>query len=152
MKHKVRVLPKEEILNNRCNKYEFINFDEIAMKDKINKLIRDLVHYEQEIAEYMSLQIHLDFYALDIVELVMNLEREFNIQISDEECENIKTVGDVYKTVSSKSLLAANKTQNNAIEEMREFTNKYEGTDKYNDVMLAIEFGMQLNEKYYGKE
>jgi len=26
-KHKVKAIPKEEILNKRCSKYEFINFD-----------------------------------------------------------------------------------------------------------------------------
>ncbi|MEZ6142633.1 MAG: acyl carrier protein [Zavarzinella sp.] len=32
--------------------------------------------------------------SLDIVELVMELEEEFNIQIPDEEAEKIKTVGE----------------------------------------------------------
>ena len=33
--------------------------------------------------------------SLDMVELVMSLEEEFGIEISDEEVENIRTVGDV---------------------------------------------------------
>lgn len=32
--------------------------------------------------------------SLDMVELVMSLEEEFGIEISDEEVENIRTVGD----------------------------------------------------------
>lgn len=32
--------------------------------------------------------------SLDIVELVMNLEQEFDLMIPDEEAENIRTVGD----------------------------------------------------------
>ena len=32
--------------------------------------------------------------SLDMVELVMSLEEEFSIEISDEEVENIRTVGD----------------------------------------------------------
>lgn len=41
----------------------------------------------------------LDADSLDIVELVMALEEEFNLEISDEEVENIKTVGDVVKYI-----------------------------------------------------
>lgn len=33
--------------------------------------------------------------SLDIVEIVMALEEEFDIEISDDEAENAKTVGDV---------------------------------------------------------
>ena len=32
--------------------------------------------------------------SLDMVELVMSLEEEFGVEISDEEVENIRTVGD----------------------------------------------------------
>ena len=37
----------------------------------------------------------LDADSLDIVELIMALEEEFELEISDEEVEKIKTVGDV---------------------------------------------------------
>lgn len=37
-------------------------------------------------------------------------------------------------------------------EDLMLYCKKYEGTDKYNDVMLAIEFGMSLYQKYYGEE
>ncbi|MDW7651060.1 MAG: acyl carrier protein [Bacillota bacterium] len=43
----------------------------------------------------------LDADSLDIVELVMALEEEFNLEISDEEVENIKTVGDVVKYIEA---------------------------------------------------
>ncbi|MDN5317760.1 MAG: acyl carrier protein [Thermoanaerobacterium sp.] len=33
--------------------------------------------------------------SLDIVELIMALEEEFDVEISDEDAEKIKTVGDV---------------------------------------------------------
>jgi acyl carrier protein len=35
--------------------------------------------------------------SLDIVELVMAMEEEFEVEIPDEEAENIKTVGDAIK-------------------------------------------------------
>ncbi len=41
--------------------------------------------------------------SLDTVELVMEFEKAFNIQIPDEDAEKIGTVGDAIKYLSSKS-------------------------------------------------
>ncbi|HHX77406.1 MAG TPA: acyl carrier protein [Firmicutes bacterium] len=43
----------------------------------------------------------LDADSLDIVELVMALEEEFDLEISDEEVEKIKTVGDVVNYIEA---------------------------------------------------
>jgi acyl carrier protein len=39
--------------------------------------------------------------SLDIVELVMAMEQEFNISIPDEEAERIKTVGDAVRFIKA---------------------------------------------------
>ena len=39
--------------------------------------------------------------SLDIVDLVMSLEEEFDTEIPDEEIENIKTVGDIVKYIEN---------------------------------------------------
>ncbi|MBS3898882.1 MAG: acyl carrier protein [Dethiobacter sp.] len=39
--------------------------------------------------------------SLDIVELVMAIEEEFKLEISDEEVEKIKTVGDVVRYIET---------------------------------------------------
>ncbi len=44
----------------------------------------------------------IDADSLDIVELVMALEEEFDLEISDQEIENINSVGDVIKYIESK--------------------------------------------------
>jgi len=44
----------------------------------------------------------LDADSLDIVELVMGLEDEFGLEISDEEAEKIRTVGDAIKFIQEK--------------------------------------------------
>lgn len=44
----------------------------------------------------------IDADSLDIVELVMALEEEFDLEISDQEIENIKTIGDIVRYVESK--------------------------------------------------
>ncbi len=40
--------------------------------------------------------------SLDIVELVMAMEEEFDLEIPDEDAEKLKTVGDVQSYLSSK--------------------------------------------------
>ncbi|PKK92621.1 MAG: acyl carrier protein, partial [Tenericutes bacterium HGW-Tenericutes-6] len=39
--------------------------------------------------------------SIDAVELIMNIEDEFNVQVSDEEAQNIKTVGDLVKYIEA---------------------------------------------------
>lgn len=41
--------------------------------------------------------------SLDIVELVMTMEEEFDLDIPDEDAEKMKTVGDVIKYIGTKS-------------------------------------------------
>ncbi len=40
--------------------------------------------------------------SLDVVELVMALEQEFELEIPDEEAEQIETVGDIFKYIEEK--------------------------------------------------
>jgi len=40
--------------------------------------------------------------SLDIVELIMAMEEEFDVEIPDEDAEKLKTVGDVQTYMSSK--------------------------------------------------
>ena len=41
--------------------------------------------------------------SLDLVELVMALEQEFDLEIDDDEVENIKTVGDAVRYIKDKA-------------------------------------------------
>lgn len=40
--------------------------------------------------------------SLDVVELIMALEQEFDMEIPDEEAENIQTVGDVHEYIQKR--------------------------------------------------
>lgn len=41
--------------------------------------------------------------SLDVVDLIMSLEEEFEIEIPDEDVEHMKTVGDIVKYVEDKT-------------------------------------------------
>lgn len=40
--------------------------------------------------------------SLDVVDLVMSMEEEFDIEIPDDQVENIKTVGDIVRYIEEK--------------------------------------------------
>lgn len=46
-------------------------------------------------------ELYLD--SLDVVELVMDLEDEFNVSISDEDAEGLRTVGQLFEYIETHS-------------------------------------------------
>lgn len=53
----------------------------------------------EQVTQETSFQADLQADSLDIVELVMEIEDEFNVSIPDEDAEGIKTVGDAVKYI-----------------------------------------------------
>ncbi len=66
-------------------------------------LVEQLGVDENEVTEEASFQEDLDADSLDLVELIMELEDQFNIKISDEDAQKIQTVGQAVDYVSKQS-------------------------------------------------
>jgi acyl carrier protein len=64
-------------------------------QERLRKLIAEQLRVdEEEVVPEASFIEDLNADSLDLVELIMTLEEEFNIKISDEDAENIRTVQD----------------------------------------------------------
>lgn len=73
------------------------------IQDRVKNIICDQLAVEQEkVTETASFIDDLGADSLDIVELVMTMEEEFELDIPDEDAEKMKTVGDVVAYVKAK--------------------------------------------------
>ncbi len=71
--------------------------------DKVKQLIPEqLVVKADDITEASNIQDDLGADSLDVVDLVMALEDEFDVEIPEDQVENIKTVGDIVKFIEDK--------------------------------------------------
>jgi len=72
--------------------------------EKVKKIIVDQLGVEEdEITMESSFIDDLGADSLDIVELIMALEEEFDLEIPDSEAEKITTVGDVVEYIKNNS-------------------------------------------------
>ncbi len=72
-------------------------------QERVKNIICDQLAVEAEkVTDTASFIDDLGADSLDIVELVMTMEEEFELDIPDEDAEKMKTVGDVVSYIKSK--------------------------------------------------
>lgn len=71
--------------------------------EKVKKLLAEQLNISPEIITLKSKVIEdLGADSLDVVEMLMVLEEEFNITVTDEESLTMKTVGDIVNLIDKK--------------------------------------------------
>ena len=74
----------------------------MSIEDKIKKIIAEKLSVEMsEVVPDASFVDDLGADSLDLVELVMTMEEEFDVDISDEDAEQLVTVQDAIKYVQA---------------------------------------------------
>jgi len=72
--------------------------------EKVRKLLAEQLNLDEEkILETSKVIDDLGADSLDVVEMLMTLEEQFDVTVSDEESVNMKTVGDIVKLIDSKT-------------------------------------------------
>ena len=71
--------------------------------ERVNNIVNDVLGVETDaIKETSSFEQDLGADSLDIVDMLIKIEKEFEITINDEEAEKVETVGEVYDIVQRK--------------------------------------------------
>lgn len=69
--------------------------DQGPIDERLKKIISEQLGVdESQVTPNASFEEDLNADSLDLVELIMSLEEEFGIEISEEDAEKIRTVGD----------------------------------------------------------
>ncbi|MFA6808725.1 MAG: acyl carrier protein [Eubacteriales bacterium] len=70
--------------------------------EKVKDIVVEQLGVDKEELSMETTFQSLNADSLDIVELVMALEEEFNLDIADEEVENIKAIADIVNYINNK--------------------------------------------------
>jgi acyl carrier protein len=74
----------------------------MSVEDKVKKIIADKLSVDmEEVVPQASFVEDLGADSLDLVELIMSMEEEFDIDISDEDAEKLITVQDAFDYINA---------------------------------------------------
>lgn len=71
--------------------------------DKVKAILVDQLDAEEDLVKMESIITDdLGADSLDLADIVMSIEEEFDIEVPDEQLQNIKSVGDIVKYIEEK--------------------------------------------------
>jgi acyl carrier protein len=74
----------------------------MSVQDKVKKIIAEKLGVDpSEVVPEASFVDDLGADSLDLVELIMSMEEAFDVEISDDDAENLKTVQDAIDYINS---------------------------------------------------
>jgi acyl carrier protein len=74
----------------------------MSIEDKVKKIVAEKLSVDEaDVVPGASFVDDLGADSLDLVELIMSMEEEFDIEISDEDAEKLVTVQDAIKFINS---------------------------------------------------
>jgi acyl carrier protein len=74
-----------------------------SASDQIKQIIHEKLGIEiEELPDEIDFKVDLDVDSLDLIELRMEIEKRFSVNIPEEEAENLKTVGSLIAFVKEK--------------------------------------------------
>ncbi len=74
------------------------------MEEKVKKIIAEKLSVDlNEVVDGAALVDDLGADSLDLVELIMTMEEQFDVEIPDEEAETMRTVGDAIAYIKANS-------------------------------------------------
>ena len=77
----------------------------MELQEKITKLVADATKVDtSNVTEKTNFIEDLNLDSLDMVELMMKMEDEFEIEIPEDDTEKLKTIGDVVSYLKSKDV------------------------------------------------
>ena len=69
--------------------------------EKLKKIIAEVLNVDEEVSMETTFVDDLGADSLDVFQIIMGLEEEFDIEIPNEEAEKIVTVGDAVEQIKS---------------------------------------------------
>lgn len=73
----------------------------MVLEKVIEIVANELSVSKEDLNEKTHLQDDLNADSLDAVELIMSIEDEFDIEISDDEAQNLRTIGDIVNYINA---------------------------------------------------
>jgi acyl carrier protein len=100
-------IPNQSTIKKNLKGRRNISMSDKTVKQRITDIIVDLLGVEEEqVTMEASFRDDLDADSLDLVELIMGFEEEFEGEISDEQAQKITTVGEAISYVESNLIKA----------------------------------------------